>query len=47
MEAKGNRAHYIDGASEPYNRGARHAARRLGADSEVVERLLKSRAVMN
>src|SRR2546430_7814071 len=25
VEAKGNRAHYIDGASEPYNRGARHA----------------------
>ena len=25
MEAKGDRAHYIDGTSEPYNRGARHA----------------------
>ena len=25
VEAKGNRAHDIDGASEPYNRGAGHA----------------------
>ena len=24
MEATGGRAHYIDGATEPYNRSARH-----------------------
>jgi hypothetical protein len=25
VEASGGRAHYIDGATEPYNRSARHA----------------------
>ena len=25
VEARGGRAHYIDGASEPYNKSARHA----------------------